>query len=80
MGELSEMDNSVQALYAARKIELKLEQRKLLGIVTPSVVGIDAVKQRNKITDLINVIIVDAATRGTSRIVQLMGKLVIVVI
>ena len=48
LGELSEMDNSAWALYEACKIESKLEQRKLLGIVTSSVVGVDAGKQRNK--------------------------------
>ena len=45
LGELSEMDNSVHALYEAHKVESKLEQRKLLEIVTPSAVGMDAIRQ-----------------------------------
>ena len=45
LGELSEMDNSVLTLYEARKIESKLEQHKLLGIVTPSAVGVDAIRK-----------------------------------
>ena len=44
LGELSETDNSVKALYKARKIESKLEQRKLLGIVTPRTIGMDTIK------------------------------------
>ena len=36
LGEIKEMDNSVRSLYEARKIESKLAQRKLLGIVTPT--------------------------------------------
>ena len=34
LGEISETDNSVKALYEVRKIESKLAQRKMLGIVT----------------------------------------------
>ena len=34
LGEILETDNSVKSLYEARKIESKLEQRKMLGIVT----------------------------------------------
>ena len=47
LGELSDMDNSVKALYEACKVESKLEQRKELGIVNPSVVDIAAVKWGN---------------------------------
>ena len=48
-GEISEMDNSVKALYEARKIESKLAQRKMLGIVNPnSLVIVDAIKNRSK--------------------------------
>ena len=36
LGEINETDNSVKSLYEARKIESKLAQRKLLGIVTPT--------------------------------------------
>ena len=46
LGELSEMDNSVQALYKARKIKSKLKQGKLLGIITPNAVGMDAIKSK----------------------------------
>ena len=46
LGETSETDNSVRALYKAHKVESKLAQRKLLGIVNPSsLVSIDAVKK-----------------------------------
>ena len=45
LGEISETDNSVKALYEARKIESKHEQCKLLGIVSPnSLTTIDAIK------------------------------------
>ena len=46
LGEISETDNSVKSLYEARKIKSKLEQRKMLGIVTPDhLVDINAVKK-----------------------------------
>ena len=46
LGESSEVDNSVKSLYEARKIKSKLEQRKLLGIVTPDrLVDMHAVKK-----------------------------------
>ena len=46
LGEISETDNSVKSLYEARKIESKLEQRKLLCIVTPDcLVDVNAVKK-----------------------------------
>ena len=49
LDELSEMDNSVCTLYEAKKIESKLEQHKLLGIITPSsLVGMDAIKSQKK--------------------------------
>ena len=48
LGETSESDNTVKALYEARKIESKLIQRKMLGIVNPSLVSIDAIKQKGK--------------------------------
>ena len=45
LGEISETDNSVKALYKARKIESKHEQCKLLGIVNlNSLTTIDAIK------------------------------------
>ena len=37
LGEIKETDNSVRALYEARKIESKLQQRQMLGIVNPNV-------------------------------------------
>ena len=46
LGEISNTDNSVKALYKARKIESKFEQCKLLGIVTPNaLIGVDAIKK-----------------------------------
>ena len=47
LGEISEVDNSIKSLYKARKIESKLEQRKLLGIVTPDrLVDVNIVKKK----------------------------------
>ena len=43
--EISETDNSVKALYKARKIESKLAQRKLLGIVTPAALSVEAIRK-----------------------------------
>ena len=43
LGEISETDNSVKALYEARKIESKLAQRKMLGIVTPAAISVEAI-------------------------------------
>ena len=50
LGEISETDNSVKALYEARKIESKLAQRKMLGIVTPPAISVEAIHRgfRNK--------------------------------
>ena len=46
LGEIKETDNSVRSLYEARKIELKLAQRQMLGIVNPStLVSVEAVKR-----------------------------------
>ena len=45
LGEIKEMDNSVKSLYEARKIESKLAQRKLLGIVTPTAISVEAIKK-----------------------------------
>ena len=45
LGEIKETDNSVRALYEARKIESKLAQRKLLGIVTPTALSVEAIKR-----------------------------------
>ena len=36
LGEIKETDNSVRALYETSKIELKLAQRQMLGIVNLS--------------------------------------------
>ena len=48
-GEISETDNSIKMLYEARKIESKLAQRKMLGIMNPSsLVSVDAMKNRSK--------------------------------
>ena len=50
LGEISEADNSVKALYEARRIESKLAQRKMLGIVTPTAISVEAIHRgfRNK--------------------------------
>ena len=50
LGEISETDNSVKALYEARRIESKLAQRKMLGIVTPTAISVEAIHRgfRNK--------------------------------
>ena len=45
LGEIKETDNSVRALYEARKIELKLAQTQMLGIVNPSLVSVEAIKR-----------------------------------
>ena len=45
LGEINETDNSVKSLYEARKIESKLAQRKLLGIVTPTALSVEAIKR-----------------------------------
>ena len=45
LGELSETDNSVHTLYESPNVESKLEQRKILGIVTPNAVGMDAIRK-----------------------------------
>ena len=46
LGEISETDNSVKALYEARRIESKLAQRKMLGIVTPAAISVEAIHRR----------------------------------
>ena len=51
LGEISESDNSIKVLYEARKVESKLSQRKMLGIVKPSVVSIDVIKRNSKYSD-----------------------------
>ena len=52
LGEIKETDNSVKALYKARKIKSKLAQRKMLGIVNPGLVSVDALsKYTRKISD-----------------------------
>ena len=50
LGEISETDNSIKSLYEAWKIKSKLEQRKMLGIVTPDrLVDVNAVKCNKKV-------------------------------
>ena len=47
LGEISETNNSVKALYEVRKIESKLAQRKLLGIVNPAnLVSVNAIRKK----------------------------------
>ena len=48
LGAISETDNSVKALYEARKIESKLAQRKMLGIVTLAALSIEAIHRSFK--------------------------------
>ena len=48
LGKIKETDNSVRALYEARKIESKLAQRQMLGIVNPGLVSVDALSRSNK--------------------------------
>ena len=45
LGEIKETDNSVRALYEARKIKSKLAQRKMLGIANPNLVSVDELKR-----------------------------------
>ena len=42
---ISETDNSVNALYEARKVESQLAQRKMLDIVTPSALSVEAIRK-----------------------------------
>ena len=49
LGEIKETDNSVRALYEARKIKSKLAQRQMLGIANPGLVSVDEL--RNKSTN-----------------------------
>ena len=46
-GEIKETDNSVQALYEARKIESKLAQRKILGIANSKLVSVEEIRNRS---------------------------------
>ena len=48
LGEISETDNSVKALYEARRIESKLALRKMLGIVTPAALSVEAIHRSFK--------------------------------
>ena len=47
LGEIKENDNSVRALYEARKIESKLAQRQMLGIVNPGLVSVDEIRNKS---------------------------------
>ena len=57
--EIKETDNLVRALYEARKIESKLAQRKLLGIVTPIAVSVEATRKRANLIFIITANFVD---------------------
>ena len=77
LGEISETDNSVRPLYEAHKIESKLAQRQMLGIVNPSsLVSVDGIRKIDRVNTMTNVIIVDGATSGAREIVQHSEKLV----
>ena len=43
--EISETGNSVKALYEARNVESKLAPRKMLGIVTPATLSVEAIRK-----------------------------------
>ena len=45
LGRINKTDNSVKSLYEARKIESKLAQRILLGIVTPTALSVEVIKR-----------------------------------
>ena len=45
LGKIKETDNSVRALYEARRVESKLAQRKMLGIANPNLVSVDKLKK-----------------------------------
>ena len=47
LGEIKETDNSVRALYEARRIESKLAQRKMLGIANPNLVSVDELRKKS---------------------------------
>ena len=47
LGEIKGTDNSVRALYEARKIESKLAQRKMLGIANPNLVSVDELRKKS---------------------------------
>ena len=47
LGEIKETDNSIRALYEARKIESKLAQRKMLGIANPGLVSVNEIRNRS---------------------------------
>ena len=47
LGEIKETDNSVRALYEARKIESKLAQRKMLGIANLNLVSVDEIRNKS---------------------------------
>ena len=53
-GEISETDDSVRSFYEAQKIEYKLAQRKLLGIVTPTALGVDAVRHKGRKPEILH--------------------------
>ena len=77
LGEISEKDNSVRALYEARNVESKLQQRQMLGIVNPNMVSIEAIRKKKlkMIIETWNVITVDVATVGASRIPSIWQEL-----
>ena len=93
LGEIKETDNSLKSLYVARKIESKLAQRQMLGIVNPSLVSIKEIK--NKASNMImetqmmvietlkvtkSMITVNGATEEVKEIAQHMAKNVINVV
>ena len=47
LAEIKETDNSVRALYEARKIESKLAQRQMLAIINLGLVSVDEIKNKS---------------------------------
>ena len=72
LGEIKETDNSVRALYEARKIESKLAQRQMLGIVNPGLVSVDEI--RNKSTRHVHVTVTNVDVLMGRETVQHLAK------
>ena len=78
LGEMSETDNIVKALYDARKVESELAQRKMLSIVNlSSLVSVDAIKIDPKMKFVIVIFVVIPMVRID---VQLIAKYAIDVV
>ena len=79
LGEIKETDNSVRALYEARKVESKLAKRKMLRIANPNLVSVDKLREKstsfNKSKVMLPKLIVDTVDVTTRReIVQRLAE------